>query len=107
MYDAPGVRLFLFVANDAPRSIIAIENIRRALADFAASMFALEIVNVFDDPDRALRARVLVTPTLLAPDFARRLVGDLSETAQLTTFSRACRPLSPARIRMSRPRSAK
>ena len=80
-----GVRLHLFVASDAPRSIIAIENIRRALIEFEA-MFALEIVNVFDDPDRALAARVLVTPTLLAPDFARRLVGDLSESAQLRYF---------------------
>jgi circadian clock protein KaiB len=81
-----GVRLCLFVANDAPRSIIAIENIRRALVELVDSAFALEIINVFDDPDRALSARVLVTPTLLAPDFARRLVGDLSETTQLHYF---------------------
>jgi circadian clock protein KaiB len=80
------VRLCLFVANDAPKSIIAIENIRRALIEFVDSAFALEIVNVFDDPDRALSSRVLVTPTLLAPDFARRLVGDLSEKTQLHYF---------------------
>jgi circadian clock protein KaiB len=83
---ALSVRLFLFVANDAPRSIIAIENIRRALAEFVDLAFALEIVNVFDEPDRALSARVLVTPTLLAPDFARRLVGDLSTKTQLHYF---------------------
>jgi circadian clock protein KaiB len=83
---AAGIRLCLFVANDAPRSIIAIENIRRALVQLAGSAFALEIVNVYDDPDRALKERVLVTPTLLAPDSARRLVGDLSETAQLHYF---------------------
>jgi circadian clock protein KaiB len=84
--ERPSVRLFLFVANDAPRSIIAIENIRRALIEFVDAAFALEIVNVFDDPDRALSARVLITPTLLAPDFARRLVGDLSERTQLHYF---------------------
>ncbi len=84
--DPLSVRLFLFVAKDAPRSIIAIENLRRALVEFVDSTFALEIVNVFDDPDRALSARVLVTPTLLAPDFARRLVGDLSQKAQLLYF---------------------
>jgi circadian clock protein KaiB len=88
MHDvlAPGIRLFLFVAKDTPRSIIAVENIKRALTAFAASAFALEIVNVYEDPDRALSERVLVTPTLLAPDFSRRLVGDLSETAQLQYF---------------------
>ena len=56
------------------------------MTEFAEAAFALEIVNVFDDPDRALSARVLVTPTLLAPDFARRLVGDLSERTQLHYF---------------------
>jgi circadian clock protein KaiB len=81
-----GVLLFLFVANDAPRSIMAIENIRRALAELADLTFSLEIVNVYDDPDRALSNRVLVTPTLLAPAAARRLVGDLSEKSQLFYF---------------------
>jgi hypothetical protein len=43
---ATGVQLFLFVANDAPKSIIAIENIRRALTELADLSFVLEIVNV-------------------------------------------------------------
>ncbi len=84
--ERTAIRLFLFVANDAPKSIMAIENIRRALVEFVDAAFALEIVNVFDDPDRALDSRVLVTPTLLAPDCARRLVGDLSEKTQLHYF---------------------
>ena len=62
-----------------------------ALVKLAGS-FDLEIVNVYDDPDRALRERVLVTPTLLAPDSARRLVGDLSETAQLHYFLHGLAP---------------
>jgi circadian clock protein KaiB len=82
----PGVRLCLFVAKDTPRSVIALANIRRALREFVDSAFALEVVNVFDDPDRALSERVLVTPTLLAPDSARRIVGDLSEHSQLHYF---------------------
>ena len=86
MAEAEAVLLFLFVANEAPRSIMAIENIRLALLDFADRAYTLEIVNVYDDPDRALNNRVLVTPTLLAPACARRLVGDLSEKAQLHYF---------------------
>lgn len=81
-----GVQLFLFVANDAPKSVIAIENIRRALSELTDLTFLLEIVNVYDDPDRALSNRVLVTPTLLAPAAARRMVGDLSEKRQLHYF---------------------
>jgi circadian clock protein KaiB len=86
MAVADAVVLFLFVANDAPKSIIAIENIQRALAELTDRSFDLEIVNVYDDPDRALSNRVLVTPTLLAPAAARRLVGDLSEKTQLHYF---------------------
>jgi circadian clock protein KaiB len=84
--DAEAVVLFLFVAHEAPRSLTAIENIRLALLDFADRAYALEIVNVYDHPDRALTNRVLVTPTLLAPASARRLVGDLSEKSQLHYF---------------------
>jgi len=80
------VELILFVASGAPKSIIAIENIRRALIELADQTFALEIVNVYDDPDRALSNRVLVTQTLLAPAAGRRLVGDLSEKSQLLYF---------------------
>jgi circadian clock protein KaiB len=86
MEEPRGVVLFLFVANDAPKSIMAIENIQLALAELADRTYALEIVNVYDDPDRALSNRVLVTPTLLAPASARRLVGDLSEKTQLHYF---------------------
>jgi circadian clock protein KaiB len=80
------VALYLFVANDGTRSIAAIANIKGALIEMPDRAFALEIVNVFDDPDRALTHRVLVTPTLLAPASARRLVGDLSEATQLRYF---------------------
>jgi hypothetical protein len=57
-----------------------------ALAEMSERSFALEIVNVYDDPERALLNRVLVTPTLLAPASARRLVGDCSEKLQLHYF---------------------
>ena len=86
MADADGLLLILFIASDAPKSIMALANIQRALADLVDRAFKLEIVNVYDDPDRALANRVLVTPTLLAPGPGRRLVGDLSEKSQLHYF---------------------
>jgi circadian clock protein KaiB len=86
MAPANGVQLVLFVANNAPNSIVAIENIHRALTELAQLTFLLEIVNVYDDPERALSNHVLVTPTLLAPAASRRMVGDLSEKRQLHYF---------------------
>ncbi len=78
--------LRLFVVASTPRSLLAIENIRAALAELPDGAFLLEIVNVFDAPEIALADRVLVTPTLLSPATATRLVGDLSERNQLRYF---------------------
>jgi circadian clock protein KaiB len=86
MAVADTVVLYLFVASDAPKSVIAIANLQRALVDLSGLHFALEIINVYDNPDRALTNRVLVTPTLLAPAAARRLTGDLSDEPQLHYF---------------------
>jgi circadian clock protein KaiB len=86
MEDAAAVQLVLFIANDSPRSAVARANLDAELAARPPGAFQLEIVNVCDDPDRALAERVLVTPTLLAPAYARRLVGDLREQLQLSYF---------------------
>jgi len=86
MAEANGVQLVLFIANDSPRSIVARVNLDTELASRPPGLFVLEVVNVSDDPDRALAERVLVTPTLLAPAYRRRLVGDLREQLQLSYF---------------------
>jgi len=86
MSVAKPVALVLFVSDDSPRSLVATANIRAALGSGFGSAFALEVVNVFEDPDRALAARVLVTPSLLAPAVSRRLVGDLSDHTKLLYF---------------------
>jgi circadian clock protein KaiB len=89
-----GVRLLLFTSQSSPHSVMAVSNVKRALAGFDDGIFVLEIVNVADDPERALMERVMVTPTLLAPDSARRIVGNLSEETQLDYFLRGLAPAS-------------
>jgi len=80
------IPLLLFVVGDAPRTAVAVENLRLALTEFRDRKFQLEIVDVFENAGRAIADRVLVTPTLLAPGSSRRLVGDLSEKSQLRYF---------------------
>jgi circadian clock protein KaiB len=89
--ERQNVRLLLFVADGEPRTFAAIQNIGRALESFHERAFLLEIVNVFDEPERAMAERVLVTPTLLAPESARRLVGDLSESSMVNYFLQSLR----------------
>jgi hypothetical protein len=78
------VHLLLFIARRA-KSVAAVENLQRALRDLDRT-FTLEIVDVAEHPDRALEVRVMVTPTLLAPGYAGRLVGDMSDLILVRYF---------------------
>jgi circadian clock protein KaiB len=84
-----GLPLFLFVAGDSAASLTAYGNIELALQMFEAGDFNLEVVDVWELPERAFEHRVLVTPTLLAPSCSRRLVGDLSKWNHVHAFLRS------------------
>jgi circadian clock protein KaiB len=87
---APGGAAFtLFVAGDSPNSRAASATLRRALAQLGEGPDAIRIIDVFEDPQAASEARVLVTPTLLRGSDARvRILGDLSNPGQLLDFLR-------------------
>jgi len=81
-----GLRLRLYVAGGAPNSRLAHRNLLRFLGESAAR--SIEIVDVLEDPQRALRDEVLVTPTLLklSPPPVGRLVGRLSDAKRLESL---------------------
>jgi KaiB-like protein len=81
--------LVLFVAGNSTKAMAAAANLRKALRDLHLSLLALETVDVYDEPERALRARIFVTPTLLAAACSLRIVGDLSDAGQLIYFLRS------------------
>jgi circadian clock protein KaiB len=74
-------RLRLYVAGEAPNSLLALANLRRLLRDVVEGPCDLEVVDVFIDPERAARDRVLVTPTVIRVEKAmsRRVVGNLND----------------------------
>jgi circadian clock protein KaiB len=86
------LRLRLYIAGNAPNSLRAIANVKAICGKYFASRNELEIVDVLDQPRRALADGVIVTPTLLklSPPPVQRVVGDLSDTNQvlLTLASR-------------------
>jgi circadian clock protein KaiB len=71
----------LYVAGEAPNSVAAIANLRLALAHCAEAAVEVETIDVLEDPDRALRDGVLVTPMLVkvAPLPERRILGNLRD----------------------------
>ena len=84
--DEALLKLALFVALRSPSAGAAIGNVRAAFERFPNDAFDLEIIDVFEEPERALRERVLVTPTLIARPSGRRVVGDLSDPKILDVY---------------------
>jgi len=75
-------RFRLYVAGDAQNSARAIANLTGLCREHLADRHAIEIVDVFREPKRALADGILMTPTLvkLAPAPVRRIVGTLSQS---------------------------
>jgi circadian clock protein KaiB len=68
------------VAGDSLNSAQAIANLREMCRERLPGRHAIDVVDVFAHPQRALADGVFMTPTLLklAPAPARRIVGNLS-----------------------------
>ena len=77
--------LRLFVRGRTPQAHRAVDALRRIHQRVEASGIAVrvEVIDVAEDPQAAEDARILATPTLVreSPPPARRVIGDLSDTA--------------------------
>jgi len=80
-----GPRLRLYVAGNAPNSRRAVANARTICEEHFAAGYELEIVDLLEQPRRALADGIIVTPTLLrlAPLPVSRVLGDLSNTSNV------------------------
>jgi circadian clock protein KaiB len=72
----------LYVAGDTQNSALAIANLTALCRAHLPNRYALDVVDVFREPNRALADHVVMTPTLikLAPSPVRRIIGTLSQT---------------------------
>jgi circadian clock protein KaiB len=71
----------LYVVGGAPNSVQALVNLERICQQHLQGNYQLEIVDVFEQPLRALADGVIVTPSLikLSPLPAAHIVGNLSD----------------------------
>jgi circadian clock protein KaiB len=83
--ERPRWSLTLYVSGASPRSMEAVENVRRICDAELPGQVDLEIIDVHDQPAMLLRDQVFAAPTLVKrlPEPLRRLVGDLSDTNRL------------------------
>ena len=83
MSRASSFKVRLYVAGDAQNSAQAIANLNALCKAYLKDRHAIEVVNVFKEPKRALSDGILMTPTLvkLAPAPApKKIIGTLSQT---------------------------
>jgi circadian clock protein KaiB len=74
-------QLKLYIAGQSVGSQRASANIRRIMEEELSGNYALEVVDIVQDPQLAEQNRIVATPALIkeAPAPARRVIGDLSD----------------------------
>ena len=78
--EPPFYRFRLYVTGQTPRSLNSIRNLKSILDEFLPGRFDLEVVDIYQRPERAREAQIIAAPTLVKslPPPMRRLIGDLS-----------------------------
>ena len=78
-------QLVLYVAGRTPRSVAALDNLKRICAEHLAGRYRVEVVDLLDQPDRAQGDEVFAIPTLVRrlPPPLRKIIGDLSDTEKV------------------------
>jgi circadian clock protein KaiB len=77
--------LRLYVSGMTPNSLRAVENIRRICTEHLEGRYALEIVDIYQQPIFAKEGQIVAAPTLVKelPPPLRRFIGDLSQTDRI------------------------
>lgn len=75
----------LYISGTAPNSVRAIANLEAICQEYLKDGYKLEIVDVFEQPIRALTDGVLVTPSLakVSPAPIANVVGNLSDRSNV------------------------
>jgi circadian clock protein KaiB len=77
--------LRLYVLGSTPQSSRAITNLKTICETYLKDRYALTVVDLYEQKERALDDQIVVIPTLvrLSPAPVRRLIGDLSDTERV------------------------
>jgi circadian clock protein KaiB len=77
--------LRLYVTGQTPRSVLAIENMRRICAEHLSERYTLEVIDIYQHPEACQQQQIIAAPTLIKvlPHPLRRIIGDLSNTEKV------------------------
>jgi circadian clock protein KaiB len=73
--------LRLYVAGKAPKSMAALENIRRLCDEYMPGRYTIEVIDLLQQPQLAAGDQIVAVPTLVRklPAPLRKMVGDLRD----------------------------
>lgn len=75
----------LYITGTSPRSVEAVANIRALCEEYLAGRYELEVIDMYQQPDRATMGQIIASPTLVKrlPTPLMRMVGNLANRDQL------------------------
>jgi circadian clock protein KaiB len=85
--------LRLYVAGQTPKSLAAMNNLRRVLDEHLQTAYKVEIIDLLANPRLAKEDQIVAIPTLVRklPNPIRKIIGDLSD-AERTLVGLQLRP---------------
>ena len=77
--------LRLYVTGMTPKSINAIENIRRICEENLKGRYELEVIDIYQQPEFAKKEEIIAAPTLIKklPLPLRKFIGDMSNKEKI------------------------
>ena len=73
-------QLLLYIAGQTPKSVKALENIKKYAEEHLHDKYSIEIIDLLENPQLAEGDQILAVPTLVrrVPEPIRKIIGDLS-----------------------------
>jgi circadian clock protein KaiB len=77
--------LRLYVAGQTPKSLAALNNLKKICKNCIGSSCRIEVVDLLANPKLARRDQIIAIPTLVrhVPSPARKIIGDLSDAERV------------------------
>ncbi len=77
--------LKLYIAGQTPRSLAAIENLKRICDEHLAGTYRIEVIDLVKNPSLARENQIVAVPTLIKnlPQPLKKIIGDLSNTEKV------------------------
>jgi circadian clock protein KaiB len=78
--DGSEYQLRLYVAGQTPKSVLALQNLRRYCEEHLRGKYTIEVIDLLENPQLAEGDQILAIPTLVRrfPSPIRKIIGDLS-----------------------------